>query len=217
MPLLLILAGCGGSGINFSLKSLEESLQEKSAEAGVNLDSINSIYRKGYNKKDRLAMGWYELGKTYSVRNMDAEAINALLKARELFTDTLSTDYLSISDMLGRHYNNRGLYDDALNTFMVSRRLYEQNGDRYMVSMTDFNIGLAYFGQKEYALSYDLFEKLTGDRFLDASIRNTCYLYMAYIENDLNHMDGAKRVLELADRFLSGCKDEAEKAPGYAI
>ena len=217
LPIMLILAGCGGSGINFSLKSLESSLHEKSVEAGVNLDSINSVYRKGYNKRERLAMGWYELGKTYSVRNMDAEAINALLKARELFTDTLSADYLSMSDMLGHHYNNRGLYDDALNTFTANRRLFEANGDRYMVSMTDFNIGLAYFGLKEYSKSFALFEKLAGDRFLDASFRNSCYLYMAYIENDLNHMDGAKRVLELADRFLSGCSDETEKAPGYAI
>ena len=205
IPIMLLLAGCEGNGISFSLKSLEESLNEKSVEVGINLDSINSTLRKGYNKRERLAMGWYELGKTYSVRNMDAEAINALLKARELFTDTLSADYLSISDMLGHHYNNRGLYDDALNTFTENRRLYEANGDRYMVSMTDFNIGLAYFGQKEYSKSYDIFEKLAGDRFLDASMRNSCYLYMAYIENDLNHMDGAKRVLELADRFLTGC------------
>lgn len=217
IQLLLFLASCGGNGSYYSLRPLEESLHEKSVEAGIDLDSINSINRKEYNKRDRLAMGWYELGKTYSVRNMDAEAINALLKARELLTDTLSADYLSISDMLGKHYNNRGLYDDALNTFRVNRRLYEQNGDRYMVSMTDYNIGMACFGKKEYSDSYAIFEKLAADRLLDASVRNSCYLYMAYIENDLNHMDGAERVLKLADRFLAGCQDENAKAPGYAI
>ena len=215
--LLFILAGCAGSGINYSIKSARKSLLEKSAEAGLNLDSINSIYSKGHNKRYSLAKGWYELGKTYSEMKRDPEAINALLKARELFTDTLSADYVSTLDLLGRHYNNRGLYDDALNTFSASRRLYEKKGDGFMVALTDYYIGVAYFGKKEYEKSRTIFEKLLVNRRLDAESRNMCYLHMAYIENDLHHMDAADRVLELSDKFLAGCSDENAKAPGYAI
>ena len=217
LSLLLVMTGCGRSGMKFSLKSVEQSLILKSVEAGVNLDSINYVNRKGHNKRYCLAMGWYELGKTYSGMNRDPEAINALLKARELFTDTLSVEYVSTLDLLGRHYNNRGLYDDALNTFSASRRLYEKKGDGYMVAFTDYNIGVAYFGKKEYAKSRTIFEKLLGDRRLDAESRNMCYLHLAYIENDLNHMEAADRVLKLSEKYLTGCTDESAKAPGYAI
>ena len=217
LPLLLVIAGCGRSGMNYSLKSVEKSLMEKSAEAGINQDSICSVNRKGHNRRYCLAMGWYELGKTYSAMNRDPEAINALLKARELFADTLSMEYVSTLDLLGRHYNNRGLYDDALNTFVTSRRLYEKKGDGYMVAFTDYNIGLACFGKKEYEKSRAVFEKLLVNSKLDAGSCNMCYLHLAYIENDLNHMEAAGRVLELSDKYLAGCTAESAKAPGYAI
>lgn len=217
LTLLLALTGCGRSGMNYSLKTSQESLLEKAAEAGINLDSINSEYRKGHNKRYCLAMGWYTLGQSYSSMNKDPEAIYALLKARGLFTDTLSTEYVSTLDLLGRHYNNRGLYDDALNTFAATRRLYQRKGDSYMVSMTDYNMGLAYFGKKEYARSRTIFENLLNDRNLDAVSRNSCYLYLAQLENDLHHMDAAELELELADKYLAGCRNEKERVPGYAI
>ena len=217
LTLLLALTGCGRSGMNFSLKSIENSLNEKCAEVGMNLDSINSAYGKGYNKRYRLAIGWYELGKSYSALKRDPDAIYALLKARELFADTLSTDYALTLDLLGRHYNNRGLYDDALNTFSVSRRLYQKRGDNGMLALTDYNMGVAYFGKKEYAKSRESFESLIGNRYLDGSTRNSCYLYLAYIENDQNYMEAAGRELELADKYLSGCATESERVPGYAI
>ena len=163
--MLLALTGCGRSGMNYNLKSLEKSLLERSAEAGIDLDSINSEYGKGYNKRYRLAKGWYALGQSYSDMQKDPEAIYALLKARELFTDTLSADYASTLYLLGRHYNNRGLYDDAVNTFSTCRRLYQKLGDNIMVSMTDYNLGVAYFGKKDYSGSRRIFESLLSNRF----------------------------------------------------
>ena len=217
LPVMLILAGCGKNGMNYSLKSIEQSLIEKSRETGINLDSINMENRKGHNKRYRLAMGWYELGKSYSATNRDPEAIYSLLKARELFTDTLSTEYVSTLDLLGKHYNDRGLYDDAINTFRTSRRLHEQMGDKYMVALMDYNIGVAYFGKKDYLTSRSIFESVLDNRNLDRTNRNACYLHLAYIENDLYYMEAAERVEELADKYLAGCRTEREKAPGYAI
>jgi len=217
VPLMFVLAGCGRSGMNYSFKSIEQSLVEKSAEVGMNLDSINSLNRKGHNKRYRLAMGWYELGKTYSGMNRDPEAIYALLKARELFTDTLSTEYVSALDLLGLHYNNRGLYDDAIKSFLTCMNLYGRDGNATMVSHTYYNLGVAYFGKKEYTKSQKYFENMLDDWILDADKRNSCYLYLAYIENDLYNKEAADRELELADKYLAGCRTERAKAPGYAI
>ena len=216
LAFLSVLAGCGRSGMNYNLKSTEKSLQERCVEVGINRDSINSVYRN-YNKRYRLAMGWYTLGQSYSEQKKDPEAIYSLLKARELFTDTLSAEYASALYLLGSHYNNRGLYDDAINTFSTCRRLYGMNGDNAKVSMTDFNLGVAYFGKKDYDRSRTVFETLLNDRFIDPASRNSCYLYLAYIENDQHYMEAAGRELELADKYLSGCRTETEKVPGYAI
>ena len=216
-PLLFVFAGCGRSGMSYSLKTIEKSLTEKSVEAGINLDSINSVNRKGHNKRYCLAMGWYELGKAYSGMARDPEAIYALLKARELFADTLSTEYESTLNLLGLHYINRGLYDDAIKTFSTCMKLYGRDGNVSMVSNTYYNLGVAYFGKKEYARSQKYFESMLDDWGLDAEKRNSCYLYLAYIENDLYNKEAADRELELADKYIAECKTERAKAPGYAI
>ena len=216
-PLLFVFAGCGRSGMSYSLKTIEKSLTEKSVEAGINLDSINSVNRKGHNKRYCLAMGWYELGKAYSGMARDPEAIYALLKARELFADTLSTEYESTLNLLGLHYINRGLYDDAIKTFSTCMKLYGRDGNVSMVSNTYYNLGVAYFSKKEYARSQKYFESMLDDWGLDAEKRNSCYLYLAYIENDLYNKEAADRELELADKYIAACTTERAKAPGYAI
>lgn len=217
MSFVMILTGCDRIGTSYSLKTLEKSLVDKCVEAGINPESIYTGNLKGHNKKYQLAMGWYSLGCSYSGMKKDPEAIYALLKAKDLFTDTLSVEYVSTLDLLGRHYNNRGLYDDALNTYAISRRLYERKGDKVMVSMTDYNIGVAFFGKKEYEKSQTIFENLLNDKYLDATNRNSCYLYLAHIENDLHYIEAAERELELAEKYLAGCRNESERVPGYAI
>lgn len=215
--LMSLLAGCGGNGGRYSLESSEQSLLEKSVEAGVNIDSLNSLYRKGHSKRYRIAMGWYEVGKSYSVMHRDPEAIYALLKARELFTDTLSTEYVSTLDLLGKHYNSRGLYDDAISTYSIIRRLYDRRGDKVMVATTDYNIGAAYFGNRDYTMSKTIFENLLDNTDIDAVSRNSCFLYLAHIENGLFGKDAGERELELVNIYLSGCNDEKSKVPGYAL
>jgi hypothetical protein len=76
---------------------------------------------------------------------------------------------------------------------------------------------VAYFGKKEYARSQKYFESMLDDWGLDAEKRNSCYLYLAYIENDLYNKEAADRELELADKYIAECKTERAKAPGYAI
>ena len=214
---MIVLAGCGRSGINNSFNSIENSLFEKCVEAGINPDSIYSAKLKGHNKRYRLAMGWYSLGCSYSSMKKDPEAIYALLKAKELFTDTLSVEYVSTLDLLGLHYNNRGLYDDAVNTYSASRRLYSLMHDDSKISTADYNIAVAYYGKRNYTVAKERFEKLLKDEKLRGENRNSCYLYLAHIENGLNGKDSGERELELAEKYLSGCRNEQSRVPGYAI
>lgn len=216
MAVLCVLSGCRTNGLN-NYRSLENSLREKTVEAGVNLDSINSVYSKGYSKKYRLAMGWYTLGQSYSGMNKDPEAIYALLKAKELFADTLSVEYISALDLLGKHYSNRGLYDDAIRTYSSCRSIYERMHNGRMASTAEFNIAAAYYGKRDYPTARDMFERLLKWGDLNDYNRNSCYLYLAHIENGLNGKDAGERILELVDTYLSGCSTEKAQVPGFAL
>lgn len=181
------------------------------------LARVSTDYWGSRKKGHYQAMSWLSLGYAYSNMKKDPEAIYALLKARELFTDTLSFKYVGALDLLGRHYNNRGLYNDAISAYRDCRRLYEKRNDRRMVSLTDYNIGVSYFGNKDYGRAKDIFERLLTDRYLDSSNRNSCYLYLSHIENGQHGKEGGQRELELADLYLSGCRTEEGRVPGYAI
>ncbi len=253
ITLLAVLAGCGRSRTDNSLRSIEKSLFENPVESGIRLDSINpgnlkggrlALYailrtqtdylsgktidsdsiariatdyygsrKKGY----RQAMSWYSLGCAYSSMKKDPEAIYALLKARELFTDTLSIEYVSTLDLLGKHYSNRGLYDDAIGTYTACRRLYQRMHMERMISTAEYNIAAAYFGKRDYNTSKAIFERLLKVGNLSDDNRNSCYLYMAHIENGLNGKDAGEQELELVDIYLSGCRNEKSRVPGYAL
>ena len=213
---LFVLAACSRNGMD-GFKSVDKSFLDNAVEAGISLDSIVPENLKGHNKKYRQAMSWYSLGCAFSSIKKDPEAIYALLKARELFTDTLSTEYVSTLDLLGVHYNNRGLYDDAISTYSRCRRLYEKMHDDRMISVSDYNIAVAYYGKRNYGEAKERFEKLLKDEKISEENRNTCYLYLAHIENGINGKDAGERELELADKYLAGCKSEKARVPGYAI
>ena len=59
----------------------------------------------GTKKRDyHAAMAWYSLGCVYSDMGNDPEAINAYLKAKSLFPDTLVRYYALTEQNLGQHY-----------------------------------------------------------------------------------------------------------------
>ena len=169
--------------------------------------------KKGYYP----AMSWYSLGCAYSSMKKDPEAIYALLKAKELFTDTLSTAYADNLYLLGIHYNNRALYDDAIETFNTCRRLYLRIPEQRKAARAFYNMGLAYYEKKDYNTAQYIFEELLSDAFLDPALHNACYLQLAHVENATKGIDEAERVLELVDIYLAGCTTEKERVPGYAL
>lgn len=183
-------------------------------------DSLARIATGYWNsrKKDyHAAMSWYSLGCVYSDMGKDPEAIYALLKAKELFPDTLSAHYMGSMYLLGKHFNCRKLYDDAISAFSTCKRAYERIGEVRNVSLSEYNIGISYFGKKEYTKAREIFEHLLTDSNLDADNRNSCYLYLAHVENGLHGKEGNRKELELVNLYLDGCTDEESRIPGYAL
>ena len=169
--------------------------------------------RKGHYS----SMSWMALGYAYSSMDKDAEAIFALLKARELFKDTLTYDYADVISVLGRHFLRRGLYDEAANAFSGSRRLYHNLGDCRLESFSEFNLGRVFFEQKDYEKAREIIERMLTDHCLEESYRNSCNLYMAHILNGLYGKEEGQRELNYVNDYLSKCNNNEDLAAGYAM
>ena len=74
----------------------------------------------GIRKKDyHAAMAWYSLGCAYSDSNNDMAAIDAYLKAKDLFPDTLIRYYALTEQNLGKHYLNRLMLPEATEQYRL--------------------------------------------------------------------------------------------------
>jgi len=173
--------------------------------------------RKGYYT----SQSWLALGYAYSSMDKDAEAIYSLLKARNLFKDTLSAEFAHIGSLLGSHLMRRGLLDEAAKAFIESRRLYHNLGDKGHESSAWYYLGRTYLEQKDYSQAESIICRMLDDENLDAVIRNSCNLYMAHIINGLRGKDAGSEELAYINRYLTGCDalggNDNDYAAGYAM
>ena len=175
----------------------------------------------GHRKGHWASSSWYALGCVSSRMEKDPDAIYALLKARDLSRDTLSSQYASTLQLLGHHYIRRGMYDEALKSFIRCKPLFERLEDSAAVSFCRFKSALAYSGKGYYDISGSMFRDLIMDPYLDDESRNDCYLYLAQALNmtqgDVVDKDAAAIELSLSNRYIAGCPDEEKAAAGYTM
>ena len=169
--------------------------------------------RKGHYS----SMSWLALGCAYSSMDKDAEAIFALLKAKELFKDTINADYALTNSLLGRHFLRRGLYDEAQQAFSDSRRLYHDLGDCQEESFSEYNLGKVYYEKKEYVRAREIMLRMLSDKCLDRVSRNSCNLYMAHIMNGLYGKEAGREELDYINAYISGCDNSNDLSAGYAM
>lgn len=181
------------------------------------LARIATDYWGSRRKGHYTSLSWMALGCAYSSMDKDAEAIFALLKSKGLFKDTLSYDYADVNSLLGRTLMHRGLYDEAVNAFTDSRRLYHELDDCRQEAFAELNIGRAYLEDGEYDKAGDIISRKLDDLCLDESTRNTCNLYMAHVINALRGASSGREELEYVNKYLENCYTENDLAAGYAI
>lgn len=163
------------------------------------------------------AMSWYSLGCAYSDMNKDPEAIYALLKAKELFPDTISKYYASTLSMLGHHYNLCGLHDEAIRSYTESKQLYEKLDDCRNASLAELNVGISLYGKEEYNKAQAIFERVLDDKCIDTEGYRTCLLYMAHVKNGIYNVEAGSMIFEYINPYLRLCKNNEQAAPGYAL
>ena len=186
----------------------------------IGSDSIALIatgYWGGRHKGKYTSLSWQSLGYAYSSMNRDADAIYALMKARDLSKDTLSFDLASVESLLGKHFLHRGLYDEAAQAFSESYRMYNKLGDCRLASFSEFCLGRVCLERKDYYAAKDIIERMLVDRCLERQYRNACNLYMAHIINGIDGKNAGQEELAYVNAFLKNAANNEDVASGYAM
>ena len=170
----------------------------------------------GDKKKDyHTAMAWYSLGCVYSDMNNDMAAINAYIKAKDLFPDTLVRYYALTEQNLGRHYLNQMMLSDSRYNLQCclhnSMRLHEDA----LTSNAHYHLALNALYAADYPTADTLFSELLNNPLASSMRSRQCLMNLAKIQ--LFGYNDTRKALYYIDRYLYELKDSAEAGVGYSI
>ena len=137
----------------------------------------------GTRRKDwHAAMSWYSLGCVSDLNGNDIDAIDAYLKARDLFTDTLTRPYALCVQNLGRHYTERHLFDDALSSYRSLHSIAGSICDTSLVNLADYRTAQLHIYKENYDTAYREFMDLLHKSTLSGMLYSNSLLQIAKIK-----------------------------------
>ena len=126
-------------------------------------------YYGSHRKSYRSAMAWYSQGCVYSELQNDLAAIDAFLKSKDLFPDTLIRYYALAEQKLGTFYLNRVMLEQSKKQFECCKSNAERLNDQKMFHYTCVRLGLCSLYGKDFETSDSIFsEILNNDSFTDS-------------------------------------------------
>lgn len=170
----------------------------------------------GDKKKDyHAAMAWYSLGCVYSDMNNDLAAINAFIKAKDLFPDTLVRYYALTEQNLGKHYLNQMMLSESKYNMQCclanSMRLHEDA----LISNARYHLALNALYAADYQKADTLFSELLNNPLTSSLRSRQCLMNLAKIQ--LFGYNDSKKAQYYIDRYLYELNDSAEAGVGYSI
>ena len=109
-------------------------------------DYYGTPLRKNYHA----AMAWYTLGCVYTLMQEDLKGIDANLKAKDLFPDTLNRYYSLCLQNLGKLYMIHYMYPKALEQLRAFKRLCAIKNDSDLMVHADYLLGMSLMRSEQY-------------------------------------------------------------------
>lgn len=157
-------------------------------------DYYGTPRRKNYHA----ALAWYTLGCVSSELSDDLNAIDAYLRALELFPDTTVRFYSLAEQNLGIHYLNRQMLDDALTTFLSCRRHLTSDKD---LAYVNYYIALTHLYDKHYAEAEQGFKASWDNPSTSRFLKGESLLQLAKIA--FHHHADYPATLDYIDRHIA--------------
>lgn len=196
------------------LKTQAEYKNYISATSDSLITSATSYY--GHKKKGYYpALAWYSQGCVYADMGNDLAAIDAFIKAKQLFPDTLVRYYALTEQYLGKQYLNQMLLEDSKKELQSclfnANRLHED----VLTSNVRYLLALNALYRTDFVTADTLFNQLLKDPRASSMRSRQCYMNLAKIQLYGYH-DIQKAMIHI-NRYLYEILDSAEAGVGYSI
>jgi tetratricopeptide (TPR) repeat protein len=206
------------SGRNRALYAILKTQADYKQYKSFTSDSLISIATSYYgtSRKDyHAAMAWYSQGCVYSDMQNDLAAIDAFIKAKELFPDTLVRYYALTEQYLGKHYLNQMMFDQSLDNLYGCLKNSLRLHDNVLTSNVRYLIALNSLYKAHYHEAESLFNVLLNDPQASSLRSRQCYLNLAKIY--LHGYNDYTKAMQYIDRYLYELKNPAETGVGYSV
>ena len=153
-------------------------------------DSLACIATNWYGRPKtgnyHAALSWYTLGCCYTEEE-STKAVDAFLKAKRLFPDTLVKYYALCEQNLGKHYMSSHLYEEAKSSFLAYRAHPFCVGDSSSLAYADYYLGMTHLRLHEFREAEARFYSVQNNRHASRSIKTQVSLQLAKVLYNENH------------------------------
>lgn len=171
--------------------------------------------RNSERKRYMSAMAWYSQGCVYSELNNDYAAIDAYLKAKDLFPDTLIRYYALAEQKLGIHYLNRMMLQSAKQQFESCKTNAERLNDQKMFNYACVRLGLCALYDRKFETANDIFTYILHSDSFSKSHKTFAKLQKAKIclYNDNDYQEA----LSYVNSYLNDMRHMPEFGAGISV
>ena len=148
----------------------------------ITSDSLILTATEYYGTRHRskhAAMAWYSQGCVYNELKNDLAAIEAYIKAEDLFPDTINRYYALTEQRLGKSYLSKGMFDESYSSFNKCRIIAETIKDSALIANCDYHMALINLQNYHYDGLIDSFKKIAVNKNLSYFYRNESFLNLA--------------------------------------
>lgn len=172
-------------------------------------------YYGSHHKNYRSAMAWYTQGCVYKELNDDIAAIDAYLKAKDLFPDTLVRYYALTEQNLGLHFLNRMMLEQAKYQFLCCKINAERLNDHKILNYVSVREGLCALYERNFELSDSIFSEIISNDSFSKSQKLIATLQKAKI--CLYYSRDFHKALFYIDSYLESVKQVSDLGVGYSV
>ena len=146
------------------------------------------------------AMAWYSLGCTYTDTHNDIAAIDAYLKAKDLFPDTLIRYFTLAEQNLGYHYLNRMMLPEATEQYKLCLVNAQRLGNNKVEKKATYNLGCCALYKKEFHVADSIFNHILTDSTSSTDQKNAAIFQLSKIR--LHHDKDYPQAMKLIEEYL---------------
>ena len=195
------------------LKTQADYKQYKTITSDSLILTATSYYAT-HHKNYRSAMAWYSQGCVYSELKNDLAAVDAYLKAKDLFPDTLVRYYALAEKNLGTHYLNRMMLNEAEQQFNNCQINADRLQDNKLVKYAFIQTGVCALYSENFLLADSIFREIIDNDMYSKSQRSIATIHLAKI--NMYYYKKYTDAMNLINRYLEMTKDH-EYGPGLRV